>query len=76
MNGVIVQVSDSVIMNERTSLFDMCKLRAWCYENTKSGWHSYYMGTTDENKLRGVGFVVFEFDSPKEEMKFKLWTGA
>jgi hypothetical protein len=34
------------------------------------------MNTSDENKMRGVGFVIFEFDNPKEEMKFKLWTGA
>jgi hypothetical protein len=76
VSGVIVQVSDSQDMNNRSSLIDMCKLRAWCYEHTKSEWHSYFMGTSDENKARGIGFVVFEFDSPNEELKFKLWTGA
>jgi len=76
VSGVLVQVKNTPLANERSSLIDMCNLRLWCYKNVRSEWHSYFIGTSEENTLRGIGFVVFEFENPREEMKFKLWTGA
>lgn len=48
-------------------------VRAWCYDNLKNGWRTYELtaggGTTKY-------FVVFEFDSRKDEMLFRLYTGT
>lgn len=64
------------MMSDRTSLSEMCSLRRWCYNHVRCNWRSYFMGTSDHNRMNGVGFVVFEFDDPREHLKFKLWVGA
>jgi len=76
-NRIIVKINDSAILSENWALKDHCELRKWCHINTKCKWHSYFVGTTDDNRaMRGVGLVVFEFGCPKEALKFKLWAGT
>ena len=76
MNTIVVQIADSPLERDRTALKDVCGLRAWCHEHIKNGWCSYFLNTSDENRLQGIGFVAFDFENPKEAMKFQLWTGA
>ena len=73
---VLIQVHDSVIMQDRTSFEEMCGLRAWCYEHIKKGWNSYYLNTTDDNRINGIGWIAFDFEDPKESLKFQLTTGG
>jgi len=50
----------------------LMELRKWCRDNLKSAWRTYEMNA-------GGGtvkyFVVFEFDSQKDEMLFRLKQG-
>lgn len=64
------------MVNDRTALKEMCDLRSWCYEYIRNGWCSYFLNTTDECKINGIGWVAFDFQDPKEAMKFKLRTGG
>lgn len=73
---VVVKIRDSAIVQDANALKDACELRIWCHANTKCEWFSYFLHTTDENRMsNGVGFVAFEFSDPKEALKFKLWAG-
>jgi hypothetical protein len=73
---VVVKIRDSAIVQDDNALKDACELRKWCHANIKCEWFSYFLHTTDENRMENsVGFVAFEFSDPKEAMKFKLWAG-
>ena len=72
---VLVKIRDSAIVTDTTALKDACELRTWCHAHTKCEWFSYFMQTTQENRMNGIGFVAFEFSDPKEALKFKLWAG-
>ena len=54
-------------------LLKILDLRAWCYANLKDPW-----GTYELNAGGGTFkyFIVFEFDSKKDEMLFRLYTGT
>jgi len=73
---VLIQVHDSVIVQDRTAFEELCDLRTWCYKYIKNGWNSYYLSTTDDNKINGIGWVAFDFEDPKESLKFQLTTGG
>ena len=73
---VLIQVNDSIVLKDRTSLAELCDLRTWCYDHIKNGWCSYYLNTTDDNKINGIGWVAFDFEDPKESLKFQLTTGG
>lgn len=51
----------------------LLELRKWCRSNLKDDWKTYEL-------LPGGGrqkcFVVFEFESQKDEMLFRLYTGT
>lgn len=48
------------------------ELRKWCHQNIKNKWHSYEL-TAGGGKEKY--FFVFEFESKKDEMLFRLYTG-
>lgn len=54
------------------ALKQLITLRKWCSQNLTKGWRTYslYSGGGKQKN-----FVVFEFDSRKDEMVFKLYTG-
>lgn len=76
MSAVIIKIADTIIKQDRTALKEMCHLRSWCYANVKNGWHSFYLDATDVACMNGVGFIAFEFNDPKEQMKFQLFAGG
>ncbi len=59
-------IDDSAVVDQ------LINLRNWCDHNLKRGWRTYPL-------VAGGGkekyFIVFEFDSKKDAMLFKLYTG-
>ena len=64
------------MVKDRTALGELCSLRTWCYDHVKNGWCSYYLCATDDCKINGIGWVAFDFEDPKESLKFQLTTGG
>ena len=53
-------------------LIRILELREWCKANAKQGWHTYELNPGGgTNKY----FIVFEFESEKDEMLFRLYAG-
>ena len=59
-------IDDSGTVNQ------LLELRQWCAQNIKQGWRTYPL-TAGGGKEKQ--FIVFEFDSKKDEMLFRLYTG-
>jgi hypothetical protein len=51
----------------------LLELRRWCRDNLKSGWRTYELHSGGGKQKC---FVVFEFESQKDEMLFRLYTGT
>lgn len=59
-------------IDDSESINQLLQLRKWCDQNLKQGWRTYPL-TAGGGKDKC--FIVFEFDSKKDEMLFRLYTG-
>jgi len=60
------------VEDDSGTLRQLIALRRWCEQNLKQGWRTYSL-TAGGGKKKN--FIVFEFDSRKDEMLFRLYTG-
>lgn len=77
MNTVIVKLPYSSISEEHWP--GTHELRQWCHKHLNEDWRSYYidrdLGMAGEGAADHI-YLVFEFENPKEALKFRLWSSA
>lgn len=73
-SGKVVLSLEGEVAGDKQSVFPkLIELRQWCHTNIRDVWHSYEL-TAGGGKMKF--FFVFEFESKKDEMLFRLYTGT